>query len=64
MGEIYIFHNPDAMPEEWRVEEIDSDGDGGINMATVQRSTRRAARQAVCRGASEPEPAELSGARS
>ena len=27
------FHDLDAKPEEWRVEEIDSDGDGGIDMA-------------------------------
>ena len=33
MGEIYIFHDRDARPQEWRVEEIDSDGDGGIDMA-------------------------------
>ena len=33
IGEIHIFHDPDARPEEWRVEEIDSDGDGGIDMA-------------------------------
>jgi hypothetical protein len=33
MGEIHIFHDADARPQEWRVEEIDSDGDGGIDMA-------------------------------
>jgi hypothetical protein len=33
VGEIHIFHDPDAKPAEWRVEEIDSDGDGGIDMA-------------------------------
>jgi hypothetical protein len=33
MGEIHTFHDRDAVPQEWRVEEIDSDGDGGIDMA-------------------------------
>jgi len=26
MRELHIFHDPNARPEEWRVEEIDSDG--------------------------------------
>jgi hypothetical protein len=35
MSEVQVFHDPDAKPQEWRVEEIDSDsdGDGGIDMA-------------------------------
>jgi hypothetical protein len=32
MRELHIFHHPDAWPEEWRVEEIDSDGDGGCDV--------------------------------
>ena len=33
MGEIHVFHDSEARPQEWRVEEIDSDGDGEIDMA-------------------------------
>jgi hypothetical protein len=33
MSEVHLFHDGDARPQEWRVEEIDSDGDGGIDMA-------------------------------
>ena len=33
MSEVYIFHDPEARPQEWRVEEIDSHGDGGIGVA-------------------------------
>jgi hypothetical protein len=32
MREVKIFHLPDARPEGWRVEEIDSDGDGGCDV--------------------------------
>jgi hypothetical protein len=39
MSEVQIFHDPDAKPQEWRVEEIDSDGDGGIDMASSQART-------------------------
>ena len=28
MGLVAIYHDPEAEPDEWRVEEIDSDGDG------------------------------------
>ena len=34
MSEIFVFHDTDTRPHEWRVEEIDSDGDGGIDMAS------------------------------
>ena len=33
MSEVHLFHDPEARPQEWRAEEIDSDGDGGIDMA-------------------------------
>ena len=33
MSEILVFHDTHTRPHEWRVEEIDSDGDGGIDMA-------------------------------
>jgi hypothetical protein len=32
MPEIKIFHDPTATPEEWRVEEVDSDGEGGCDV--------------------------------
>ena len=32
MRELHISHNPDAQPEQWRVEEIDRDGDGGCDV--------------------------------
>ena len=32
MGEVHIFHDPEASPQEWRVEEIDSDSDGGCDV--------------------------------
>ncbi len=32
MRELHIFHDTDAVPEEWRVEEIDSDGYGGCDV--------------------------------
>ena len=33
MSDIFVFHDTNTRPQEWRVEEIDSDGDGGIDMA-------------------------------
>jgi hypothetical protein len=33
MREIFVFHDPEERPEEWRVEEIDGDGDGGCFVA-------------------------------
>jgi hypothetical protein len=33
MRGLHVFHDPDARPPEWRVEEIDSDGDGGCDVA-------------------------------
>jgi hypothetical protein len=46
MRDIQIFHNPDATPEEWQVEEIDSDGDGGCDVVifTGPHSEQRAKR--------------------
>lgn len=32
MRELHIFHDPNACPEEWRLEEIDSDRDGGCDV--------------------------------
>jgi len=32
MGEVHVFHDPEAQLQEWRVEEIDSDGDGGCDV--------------------------------
>ena len=33
MSELFLLHDTHTHPHEWRVEEIDSDGDGGIDMA-------------------------------
>ena len=33
MSELFLFRDTHTRPHEWRVEEIDSDGDGGIDMA-------------------------------
>jgi hypothetical protein len=54
MRELHIFHDPDAKPQEWRVEEIDSDGDGGCDVVIFTGPHGRAARQAVSRPAPEP----------
>jgi hypothetical protein len=32
MRDIKLIHDPHSRPEEWRVEEIDSDGDGGCDV--------------------------------
>jgi hypothetical protein len=56
MSEIFVFHDTDTRPHEWRVEEIDSDGDGGIDMA-IFSGPHAAASEAVCRAASRRGPA-------
>jgi len=33
MHELHLSHNPDTTPQEWRVEEIDSDGRGSCDVA-------------------------------
>jgi hypothetical protein len=35
MRDIKVIHDPDAEQEEWRVEDHDCDGDGGMAVAIV-----------------------------
>ena len=42
MRELHIFHDPDARPEEWRVEEIDSGCD--VVIFTGPHAEQRACR--------------------
>jgi hypothetical protein len=46
MREIYVFHDEEAEPEEWRVEEIDGDEDGSCFVAIFSgvRAEERAKR--------------------
>ncbi len=48
MREIFVYENRDAVPDEWRVEDIDADGDGSVSVVIFSgfETDRRAKRYA------------------
>jgi hypothetical protein len=50
MGEIHVFHDSEARPQEWRVEEIDSDGDAGSTWRSSAARTPSSGRSDLLSG--------------